>query len=505
MNDLMMGTIIYFIILSIFVGRAVYNFAQGNSHIIYLFAIFMSWFFGFFTIIFLPLDIALANDETYNNENLTVLWKIVYWITFFLSWIILPFMLEFYNSGKVTIVDRIIDSLKRNFKFYAIVSTIAIIGLCLVIAVGNININDLPGLLISMCNTYGVMIIMILLSDGLIELPKYFWNYCDFDYRMKLLAFTYDVIEHNYYNAKNELIQIILNIKKYKLTKNYNDDEKEIIKNIHAKLLPYVTIIDNTEEQREFKEIELTTIINNYKASIDAYEISKLKLNSCIKLYNYFKISTTNHLEKGLYDLAWKSISFIFALCSIITFWCELCITIKNSGIDLSLYSLIINHSNNIAWKYVFSSFTLLYLGVVLYYPLFRTKIYNIFSKLLYLPELETNHKSTIPMLLNVSIFMCRLQFSLSFNFLSMIKYTQSNVNTGYMTSLGKNLVLSPFDSYIPILMIILTLMKLLKITDKILSCFDIDYCSEPVANNLDHENKIIQNIELLKRTEFIE
>jgi len=210
-------------------------------------------------------------------------------------------------------------------------------------------------------------------------------------------------------------------------------------------------------------------------------------------------------VKNGLYDMLFKSASLILATYSIITFWCELCITIKNSGRDFSLYSLAINHSDSIGWKYIFSSCTLLYLGIALYYPLFRTKTNNLFSKLLYLPELETNHKSTIPMLLNVSIFMCRLQFSLSFNFLSMIKYTDSNVDTGYMISLGKNLILSPFDSYMPILMIILTLMKLFKITDKVMSSFDLDYCSEPVTNNLDHENRIMQNIELLKSAQIID
>lgn len=505
MNNLMMGTIIYFIVLSISITYAVYNFSQKNSHIIYLFIIFVSWFFGFFTIIFLPLDVALASDETYNNEKLTTLWKTVYWTTFLLSWIILPVMLEFYNSGKITMVGRFVDSLKRNLKFYAIIGTIALIGLCLIIAIEKINIYDLPNLLISVCNTYGIIIIMILISDGLIEFPKYFWNYCNFEYRMKLLAFTYDIIEHDFFDAKNKLIKIISNVKKYKSTKNYDDHEKILIENVYEKILPYIEIIGHTEQELDFEKIEINVIVNQYKTSIDTYEINKLKINSYIKLYDYLKISSNKYLKKGLYDIIFKSMSIIFLICSIITFWCELCITIKNSGKDLSLYSIAINHSNSTIWKYIFSSSTLLYLGVALYYPLFRKKTYNIFSKLLYLPELETNHKSTIPMLLNVSIFMCRLQFSLSFNFLSMIKYTRSDVNTGYMISLGSNLVLSPFDSYTPILMIILTLMKLLKITDRIMSCFDIDYCSEPVPNNLDHENKIIQNEELLKRTKFIE
>ena len=140
---------------------------------------------------------------------------------------------------------------------------------------------------------------MILISDGLIEFPKYFWNYCDFNYRIKILAFTYDIIEHDYFSAKNELIQIILNVNKYKLTRNYDDNEKEIIDNMCIKLSPYMTNLDYTDSTHEFIEINFNTVTNNYKSVIDVYEITKLKLNSYIKLYNYLKTSSNNILQRG--------------------------------------------------------------------------------------------------------------------------------------------------------------------------------------------------------------
>jgi len=80
-----------------------------------------------------------------------------------------------------------------------------------------------------------------------------------------------------------------------------------------------------------------------------------------------------------------------------------------------------------------------------------------------------------------------------------MIKYTDMNVQTGYMMSLGSNLVLSKFDNYLPVIMIVIFLMKLLKITDRIIIFLNIDYCSEPIKYNLEHEDKIAQNIAILK------
>jgi len=85
-----------------------------------------------------------------------------------------------------------------------------------------------------------------------------------------------------------------------------------------------------------------------------------------------------------------------------------------------------------------------------------------------------------------------------------MIEYANQN-NTGFMMSLGNNLILGTFDSYVPLLMIILVLSKLFKITDKIISHIYSDYCSEPIPNYLEHENKIVQNSELLKNMRLIE
>lgn len=127
---------------------------------------------------------------------------------------------------------------------------------------------------------------------------------------------------------------------------------------------------------------------------------------------------------------------------------------------------------------------------------------------------------------------MCRLQFPLSFNYIAMTEYDKlvpqintiitnstinnnsstlinSNINinlieikqtTGFMNTLGTNMELDSIDAFLPILLIIMTFITYFKLVDKLLIFFKIDFAGDPIANNLDHEQKIRENIELLKR-----
>lgn len=141
------------------------NFKQQN--VITLVAVFISWYFSFMIIILLPLDISLttyrqciqdnAPTPTPNltnsvilferiftvlnyinyylqSENVVVyckepwslippsvfpvLWRIIYWSSQALTWLILPFMQSFSNSGEFTMKGKIKSSLINNAIYY---------------------------------------------------------------------------------------------------------------------------------------------------------------------------------------------------------------------------------------------------------------------------------------------------------------------------------------------------------------------------------------------------
>lgn len=106
--------------------------SRSVSHHISSLVIFV-WFLTFFGIFILPLDIyySCLYEEKKNKNNeansrdqilgfIRILWNLLYWIIYILSWIIIPIFQEYEASGDFTFIGKLKRSLKRNAIFYSI-------------------------------------------------------------------------------------------------------------------------------------------------------------------------------------------------------------------------------------------------------------------------------------------------------------------------------------------------------------------------------------------------
>ncbi len=57
-------------------------------------------YLGFIGMILYPIDIGYSLDDKVANPKLKLIWVIVYWFTFFLSWVYMPIMSEYWASGE---------------------------------------------------------------------------------------------------------------------------------------------------------------------------------------------------------------------------------------------------------------------------------------------------------------------------------------------------------------------------------------------------------------------
>ena len=55
---------------------------------------------AFVGIILYPIDIGYSIEEQEANEIVLNIWTFVYWFTFFLAWVYLPIMMEYWASGE---------------------------------------------------------------------------------------------------------------------------------------------------------------------------------------------------------------------------------------------------------------------------------------------------------------------------------------------------------------------------------------------------------------------
>ena len=95
-------------------------------------------FLGFIGIILYPIDIGYSIEDKVANPKLKVLWDIVYWVTFFLSWVVIPILMEYWASGEFKAMYfmftaffhryRLKEALWVNALFYIIVGVVGGVG-----------------------------------------------------------------------------------------------------------------------------------------------------------------------------------------------------------------------------------------------------------------------------------------------------------------------------------------------------------------------------------------
>lgn len=118
-------------------------------------------------------------DGDQNNDNPTYIpWQVTYWTTFLLAWLILPITRETLLSGNFSLFQRIHNGFTKSIKSILLMSIcgiIAIIAMAIHLKSVHLVTIVLP-VLMALSNTYGLVLVSLLLGNGLVNVPKRFWR-----------------------------------------------------------------------------------------------------------------------------------------------------------------------------------------------------------------------------------------------------------------------------------------------------------------------------------------
>jgi len=118
------------------------------------------------------------NIDPKNNNPTYLPWQITYWTTFFLAWLVLPITRETLKSGHFTLRQRLKDGFKRSFRSIFLMfccGIVSIIGMAIHLKSFHLVTIVLP-VLMALGNTYGLLLVSLLLGNGLVNIPKKFWR-----------------------------------------------------------------------------------------------------------------------------------------------------------------------------------------------------------------------------------------------------------------------------------------------------------------------------------------
>ncbi|KAK3322394.1 LMBR1-like membrane protein-domain-containing protein [Apodospora peruviana] len=131
-------------------------------------------------VLLVPID--LASSATTDDVDargiwlepgtLRVSWRITYWLTFSLTWFILPVLAEYSDSGYRDPQDKLRDSLRANAQYYAIVFGSAALGLIYVlISYGGFS-TSLKSTVMALAYCWGLILAIYLMGHGLVAIPR---------------------------------------------------------------------------------------------------------------------------------------------------------------------------------------------------------------------------------------------------------------------------------------------------------------------------------------------
>ncbi|KVI10905.1 LMBR1-like membrane protein [Cynara cardunculus var. scolymus] len=464
-----------------------------------LFTVGYTWFCSLSFIILVPADIWTAMID-HDNGGISFFWSWSYWSTFLLTWAVVPILQGYEDAGDFTVTERLKTSIQVNLVFYLIVGAVAFCGLVLLILLHKNWSGGIIGFAMACANTFGLVTGAFLLGFGLSEIPKGIWINADYSTRQKVLSHKVARMAVKLDDAHQDLSNAIVVAQATSKQMSKRDP-----------LRPYMNIIDKMlmqmlTEDPSFKpqggrlgendmdydtdEKSMATLRRQLRiARGDEYMnfvTEALELEDTIKNYEQrsatgwkyissFRPQRPGKLGSSLdsIELVWRCIlrKQLKKLSAIILGCLTAAIllaeaTILPSGVDFSLFSILINAiETNEVLVQVVGFIPLMYMCVCTYYSLFKIGMLTFYS----LTPSQTNSVS----LLMICSQVARYAPPISYNFLNLI-HLPRDATTLFERRMGKIDDAVPFfgegfNKIYPLIMVVYTILIASNFFDRVM------------------------------------
>ncbi|XP_036454299.1 G-protein coupled receptor-associated protein LMBRD2a isoform X1 [Colossoma macropomum] len=434
---------------------------------------------------------------------LPVFWRVVYWTSQSLTWLLIPFMQSYARSGAFSISGKIKTALIENAIYYGTYLFI-FCSLLIYVAVSpqwHLSWYDLRTIGITAANTWGLFLLVLLLGYGLVEIPRSCWLASCHGH---LLAKTYfkvaklmtekadaeenleDVMEDvrgvnetiKYNHPLRKCIDTIL--KKCpvdyqeKLGRNMDDYEdfddkrnpcpnKKSLVKLHKQVIYAVQRHNRTQVQWQIlldEAFHLEDVAKNETSSAHQF-IHSFPSSQPSSWFSKFIYTPTAewYWECVLRRWCYRVLAVGLSLMSVAVVWSEC--TFFSTQPVLSLFAIFIQLAErqyNYLYIQVACFITIIFLCYCVYSTVFRIRVFNYYY-------LAPHHQTDAYSLQFSGMLFCRLTPPLCLNFLGVIHMDsiishQQRQQTSYTSIMGSMRVLSfianGFYIYYPMLIVLL-------------------------------------------------
>ncbi|ROW14370.1 hypothetical protein VPNG_03877 [Cytospora leucostoma] len=131
-------------------------------------------------VLLVPIDLAssaITDDEATRGiwlpqRVIQICWRIAYWLTFTLTWFILPILAEYSDAGYRDPKGKLLYSLRSNAQYHAMVFGLGLVALIYVFSVYGIHLDSLKSPIMALAYCWGLILAIYLMGHGLVSIPR---------------------------------------------------------------------------------------------------------------------------------------------------------------------------------------------------------------------------------------------------------------------------------------------------------------------------------------------
>lgn len=150
-------------------------FAASECDLAVRFMVMVSWTLSLSIVALVPADVAATMYDE-DTSSLSTLWDLSYWITFTLTWFVLPFHQIFEDAGDFSALARAATSLRENGIFYGVIVFILLVGAILLTSYGAMTSESMATFALASSTIFGICAGIFALGFGLVDVPKIIWR-----------------------------------------------------------------------------------------------------------------------------------------------------------------------------------------------------------------------------------------------------------------------------------------------------------------------------------------
>lgn len=167
-------------------------------------------------ILLVPIDLASSSGTDDSGARgiwlpervMLVAWRIAYWLTFVLTWVVLPLLGEYSDSGYREPRDRFIYSLRSNGRYQLMVLGTGTAAAVYFFLQSGFHANTFKGLVMALAYTWGLILAIYLMGHGLVALPRRLFRNASVSGRLRRLHTQAPKVHDKMEEAMEELDQV---------------------------------------------------------------------------------------------------------------------------------------------------------------------------------------------------------------------------------------------------------------------------------------------------------